>query len=104
LERTPAPHALPSFPTRRSSDLLDRIGGDAREWLRAQLRGAAPLLAAPDLRPAAQTLEQALELRRDREAQKQAARLEPALAAAQADRKSTRLNSSHRTISYAVFC
>src|SRR5437867_8773516 len=26
------------------------------------------------------------------------------LAAAQVDRKSTRLNSSHRTISYAVFC
>src|SRR5437762_8666154 len=28
----------------------------------------------------------------------------PASVAAQADRKSTRLNSSHRCISYAVFC
>src|SRR5437762_231532 len=30
--------------------------------------------------------------------------MEPRLAAAMADRKSTRLNSSHRCISYAVFC
>jgi uncharacterized protein (DUF1800 family) len=49
---------------------LDRIGADAREWLRAQLRGAPPVLEAPDLRPSAQTLAQALELRRDIEEQK----------------------------------
>src|SRR5207248_11176534 len=29
---------------------------------------------------------------------------QPLIAAAHVDRKSTRLNSSHRTISYAVFC
>jgi uncharacterized protein (DUF1800 family) len=63
---------------------LGHIGGDAREWLRAQLRGAPPALAAPDLRPAAQTLSQALELRRDIQEQKKAARPEPALDAAQA--------------------
>jgi uncharacterized protein (DUF1800 family) len=62
---------------------LERIGADARGWLRAQLRGAPPLLAAPDLKPAAQTLAQALELRRDIEQQKSAARPEPARAAAQ---------------------
>jgi uncharacterized protein (DUF1800 family) len=63
---------------------LDRIGADAREWLRAQLRGAPPVLEAPDLRPSAQTLAQALELRRDIEEQKKAARLEPAVADARA--------------------
>src|SRR5688572_32243376 len=39
---------------------------------------------------------------RDREVQ--AARLKEQLAQAQLDRKSTRLNSSHSQISYAVFC
>jgi len=63
---------------------LGRIGGDAREWLRAQLRGAPPLLAGPDLRPAAQTLAQALQLRRDIATQKRAARLAGVRAAEQA--------------------
>src|SRR3712207_7678833 len=35
---------------------------------------------------------------------RRAARARPARAAAPADRKSTRLNSSHANISYAVFC
>ena len=42
------------------------------------------MLEAPELRPSAQTLAQALELRRDIEAQKKAARLEPAVADARA--------------------
>src|SRR5215469_4819982 len=43
---------------------LALIGGDTREWLRAQLRAPPPVLAAADLRPASQILAQALELRR----------------------------------------
>src|SRR5947208_9701132 len=61
-----APRALPSFPTRRSSDLRRDLGGHR------------------DARPDART--------RDGE------RLD------RQDRKSTRLNSSHQIISYAVFC
>src|SRR5699024_12773336 len=72
-----APRLLPSFPTRRSSDLLDASqvqqqgnepGGDAEEpgQRRADGEHEAP-------RP-------------------------------HGDRKSTRLNSSHVSISYAVFC
>src|SRR5690348_384691 len=46
------------------------IGGDAREWLRAQLRAPPPELAAPALRSSAQILAQALELRRETQAQR----------------------------------
>src|SRR5207248_10471825 len=86
---SPAHPHLPSFPTRRSSDLLANrgqileqltlqraphlgalLGGPARRY------HAGPLLPRQRLRPRDQLL----------------------------DRKSTRLNSSHRTISYAVFC
>src|SRR5699024_12766799 len=77
------PHPLPSFPTRRSSDLN----------------------AAPPRRA-----------RRDRAARRRASGRTPFLRSARAapraiaarstcpDRKSTRLNSSHVSISYAVFC
>src|SRR5690606_40357140 len=84
---------LPSFPTRRSSD-LDRAGGGRPALPRrgARRRGGGA--------------------RRRRTAQLPAAAATgPALAAARrgpgharADRKSTRLNSSHVKISYAVFC
>jgi uncharacterized protein (DUF1800 family) len=46
------------------------IGGDAREWLRAQLRAPPPALAAAELRSSAQILAQALELRREIQAQR----------------------------------
>jgi uncharacterized protein (DUF1800 family) len=49
---------------------LALIGGDARGWLQAQLRGPPPVLAAADLRPSAQILAQALELRREIQAQR----------------------------------
>src|SRR5215510_12420830 len=49
---------------------LALIGGDAHEWLRAQLRAPAPALSAPGLRSSAQILAQALELRRDIQAQR----------------------------------
>jgi uncharacterized protein (DUF1800 family) len=49
---------------------LALIGGDARAWLRAQLQAPPPVLAAADLRPSAQILAQALELRREIQAQR----------------------------------
>src|SRR5690606_40643545 len=73
------PRPLPSFPTRRSSDL---ISDSCRLPVRA--RGRARRLRCPGAR-----------LRRARAQQGPASR---------ADRKSTRLNSSHVKISYAVFC
>src|SRR5690242_21041041 len=72
-----APRHLHSFPTRRSSDLA------------ARGLTSASLLAAPDT----------LEARTFRT--RSAARCRRA---ASTDRKSTRLNSSHMSISYAVFC
>src|SRR5437899_10204783 len=73
--------ALHSFPTRRSSDLAgDRPVADARVRGRAVLREAAVEVLAG----------------RGRHAR--------GAADARRDRKSTRLNSSHLGISYAVFC
>src|SRR5690242_20838522 len=71
---------LHSFPTRRSSDLTGRLGGALG------LRGRT-LARAPDL---GRRRLQLLDARR--------------AGAAASDRKSTRLNSSHMSISYAVFC
>src|SRR5690606_41841583 len=76
------PRALRSFPTRRSSDLLERarlaFGLGYADWLE---------------------LEAALEAHRA-----QVARGFAQVFGAREDRKSTRLNSSHVKISYAVFC
>src|SRR5207248_10506778 len=67
---------LHSFPTRRSSDL----------WLRWGARGALrKRVSDGELRKSAEIPIRRPQLRNT-------------------DRKSTRLNSSHRTISYAVFC
>src|SRR5690606_42005474 len=98
LFRRPAPHRhLHSFPTRRSSDLLIAIG-------------ARLLLAVWNITPGAPTR------RYKRRPRKENARehgihirhaVHHALQAHVAhpgDRKSTRLNSSHVKISYAVFC
>src|SRR5690625_7725998 len=76
LNRCRAPPALPSFPTRRSSDLgaVDQADG------RLEDRDAGPLgpgEGAGDVK---------------------------AIFGEELDRKSTRLNSSHVAISYAVFC
>src|SRR5207248_6425613 len=90
----PPPHRdLHSFPTRRSSDLrpLPRAPGlrPRRGDPCSRRRGAG------DLRPTAVLVgaRELLHPGRGRRAR-----------AARVDRKSTRLNSSHRTISYAVFC
>jgi uncharacterized protein (DUF1800 family) len=53
---------------------LGAIGGDPRAWLRAQLQGAPPALAATELRPSADTLAAALTLRREKQAEKKGAR------------------------------
>src|SRR5699024_12591398 len=67
--------ALPSFPTRRSSDLPDMPQPDT-----ASPGTENPYLDKPDTeKPAELNIEKS-------------------------DRKSTRLNSSHVSISYAVFC
>ena len=62
---------------------LGAIGADPRGWLRAQLQGPPPQPSAAELRSAAETLSAALELRRDIEAQRRAARADPAAAEAQ---------------------
>src|SRR5207248_10769614 len=89
--------ALPSFPTRRSSDLArdaERHCGSARRRpppaveAEGRARGRSRVAA-----------EQTAEVSR---ARPQRARRRRARCGR--DRKSTRLNSSHRTISYAVFC
>src|SRR5438132_5355393 len=81
------PHLdLPSFPTRRSSDL--RVGVEVEQ----DARGDALVLAhqaEQDVLGADVVVAQ-----RQRLAQREAL----------SDRKSTRLNSSHTVISYAVFC
>src|SRR5207245_7483673 len=84
LSHAPHHRDLHSFPTRRSSDLLL-----LEKYNRAQ--------AVPELKKALAI-------------NPQAAQVHAALAVAAlqdhslADRKSTRLNSSHGSISYAVFC
>ncbi|HEY3785704.1 MAG TPA: DUF1800 domain-containing protein [Steroidobacteraceae bacterium] len=53
---------------------LARIGGMPREWLRAQLTGAPPVLVDADLHSSAETLSQALKARRElREAKRSVA-------------------------------
>src|SRR5207248_10794737 len=91
-----APRALHPFPTRRSSDLLRRLFGSRglvgtghqHEERRLHLGDERLTPHGPAVE--ADAAADVLLLRR----------LVPGVG----DRKSTRLNSSHRTISYAVFC
>src|SRR5207248_9588904 len=75
---------LHSFPTRRSSDLL--LGERVQRDRPADGRRSLSDRSADDVVSAAQRPPDPWSIRTD------------------PDRKSTRLNSSHRTISYAVFC
>src|SRR5690606_41223388 len=102
--RRPARAALPSFPTRRASDLSGPI-------FERQVVFAAPdqMVDLPVVRGgfAAVEAEFVLRIGRDQDADKRvwsAADAVEMIGAVHIDRKSTRLNSSHVKISYAVFC
>src|SRR5699024_12241621 len=97
------PRPLPSFPTRRSSDLAAvsarRLEGPTAE--RSVGRGQLPIQAVlfdldDTLLDTASAFAAAVAAI--------ATEFLPALPAERQDRKSTRLNSSHVSISYAVFC
>src|SRR5207245_8978345 len=93
----PPPPALPSFPTRRSSDLAQFLGREVAQ-LRPSPRALLPISAegrrvayAVAGSPSPSLWERGLGG-------------EGLPAESRIDRKSTRLNSSHGSISYAVFC
>src|SRR5207248_8924339 len=95
----PRPH-LHSFPTRRSSDLgrprrpdEPRVRTTLAKQLALYVVLYSPLQMAADL-PENYEHQPAFQFIRDVAVDWDTTR----------DRKSTRLNSSHRTISYAVFC
>src|SRR5690606_40134672 len=95
------PRVLPPFPTRRSSDL----GAAVRRAVRAS--GARPLLQRRIPGLVAAVLLHPQEGARPEMAARVQRRRGPSdlrRAAGTGDRKSTRLNSSHVKISYAVFC
>src|SRR5207248_10238586 len=99
LSRSAAASYLPSFPTRRSSDLMPGLQAEVYDpadpgvdlpypHTLADPGDTQPTIAlhdthVHDFSPVGTSVDEAYTLR---------------------DRKSTRLNSSHRTISYAVFC
>src|SRR5437879_8710332 len=80
------PPAQPSFPTRRSSDLAQGEGAQADDH---GVSGTEPPVG---FEPTTARVGRPTR------------RAENASPCGAADRKSTRLNSSHRCISYAVFC
>jgi len=96
------PRALHSFPTRRSSDLQKRI--EVGPHRRDRLVDPGMLGAGIVGQHARRHQREAMHMDRP---QRDAGRQAPALEMAGQgciDRESTRLNSSHITISYAVFC
>src|SRR5207248_10785560 len=93
------PRALHSFPTRRSSDLDP---DDATRWVRESVRHARRNPEASAGYVAAHAQEMDPEVQRSHIALYVNDFTEHL--GDEGDRKSTRLNSSHRTISYAVFC
>src|SRR5207248_6503832 len=95
------PH-LPSFPTRRSSDLSTATESSSKRAASAGTRAINPIphrerTSHERARATLHASEQCVTRRHPRARARQGRRH-------RRDRKSTRLNSSHRTISYAVFC
>src|SRR5205814_2684172 len=91
---------LPSFPTRRSSDLTEEPAHPPYPWLQliSHHQTSLPAIHHPPGRAPAGCNDL---IQPTRQKSRQAFGSSPALGA---DRKSTRLNSSHLGISYAVFC
>src|SRR5207248_10756073 len=94
----PTPH-LPSFPTRRSSDLPQLSGEEEDD---AEQHGAEQR-SDPEP-PGAHPFHELAPHDRPDLMHRLVRRPAPPRGRPGRDRKSTRLNSSHRTISYAVFC
>src|SRR5207249_10844363 len=91
-----------SFPTRRSSDLPRAAGCLKRPYFRPRLKGGPGGLRG---RLDAATNEHPNKTSHSRTPQSHAEELAGhVLLECEVDRKSTRLNSSHVSISYAVFC
>src|SRR5207248_10148170 len=93
------PPPLHSFPTRRSSDLAElanRHSGSGAQRDESPIRGGEVDAVVPRRNTAVGEISEAGARRH--------LCVETPLHVSGQDRKSTRLNSSHRTISYAVFC
>jgi uncharacterized protein (DUF1800 family) len=73
LERLSSAIAANRFGLGAKPGELAQIGSQPRDWLYAQLAGAAPLLAGPELHSSAETLARGLEARRELRAAKRAA-------------------------------
>src|SRR5205085_11580909 len=97
LQRVGASHHLPAFPTRRSSDLNLHSCGTVRPHGHRELGHPEPGLYTVGVKSygRAPTFLMATGFEESGRA---------AVALDAKDRKSTRLNSSHSQISYAVFC
>src|SRR5207249_9399552 len=96
FSRPVSPRDIPSFPTRRSSDLA-QVG----RYRQRRIHRVEPLAFGDEvLSPAEHAADRGAHLERGM------LRLhDPSdRSALHGDRKSTRLNSSHVSISYAVFC
>src|SRR5207247_9311906 len=91
---------LLSFPTRRSSDLDEHFGVALVRFLHFDVAKMHVVDAIPRREPPAHFNRVAAHLARHTAVEGDSVRW----AVHDADRKSTRLNSSHEWISYAVFC
>src|SRR5690349_23392932 len=88
------PRDLHSFPTRRSSDLSAA----------ASIRLKMPTACLPSTAPCRTSHRLPYTRSKERSTSGRPTRSRACLVKARRDRKSTRLNSSHVEISYAVFC
>lgn len=73
LERLTSAIAANRFGLGSRPGELSGIGGDGRDWLRAQLKGSPPRIGDAQLRPSSDILTEALDLRREIRASRQAA-------------------------------
>src|SRR5207253_10792211 len=98
LSDSRAPRALPSFPTRRSSDLAPPAASAEPSV------DVIPILVSRKVLTAEQAERVRRATRMSPQSGEQAVIQLGFASEVQIDRKSTRLNSSHVAISYAVFC